>query len=181
MHLTRKLVLVTGGNGFIGSHVVKSLLEHVDSTSTGSNIKGATVRAVVRTPSKGDALKAVFPSYADKIETPVVENMEAHGAYDDVVKDVDVVIHMASPLPGTSAANNEAGYLIPAREGILGMLRSASKSPSVKRVVITTSSAAVLDSSVPADSPYILSASQKLMVDVFGRKRIGAPEPGKMV
>ena len=182
MHLTGKLVFTSHWREWIHWKPCRqNSLEHVESTSTDSNIQGATVRAVVRTPSKGDALKAVFASYADKIDTPVVENMKADGAYDDVVKDVDVVIHMASPLPGSSAANNEVGYLLPAREGILGMLRSASKSPSVKRVVITASSASVLDSSVPANSPYILSASLKLTVDVFGRKRIGALELGKMV
>jgi nucleoside-diphosphate-sugar epimerase len=82
--------------------------------------------------------------------------MEVEGAYDEVVQDVDVVVHMASPLAGTGGSDNEAGYLIPAREGVLSMLRSAKKSPTVKRVVITSSSAAVLDSSVPPNVPYIL-------------------------
>lgn len=82
--------------------------------------------------------------------------MEVEGAYDEVVQDVDIVIHMASPLAGTGGSDNEAGYLIPAREGVLSMLRSAKKSPTVKRVVITSSSAAVLDHSVPNSVPYIL-------------------------
>ena len=61
---------------------------------------------------------------------------------------------MASPLPGTAGTDNEAGYLIPARDGIVNMLKSASKSSSVKRVVMTASSAAVVDSKVPTSVPY---------------------------
>lgn len=80
--------------------------------------------------------------------------MEVEGAYDEVVQNVDIVIHMASPLAGSTNKDNETGYLIPAREGILSMLRSAKKAPSVKRVVITSSSTAVRDSSVPASVPY---------------------------
>ena len=118
-----------------------------------SEVQGATVRSVVRSQAKGDALKAVFPSYADKIETAVVENNEAPGAYDSVVQEVDIVVHMASPLPGTAGTDNEAGYLIPAREGILNMLKSASKAPSVKRVVMTSSSTAVVDTKLPRYVP----------------------------
>jgi hypothetical protein len=106
--------------------------------------------------------------------------MEVEGAYDDVVKDVDIVVHMASPLAGTGGSDNEASYLIPAREGILSMLRSAKKSPSVKRVVITSSSAAVRDSSVPSSVPYVLVYKLYLIVDGYGRKQIGTLKHGKM-
>jgi nucleoside-diphosphate-sugar epimerase len=100
-------------------------------------------------------LKAVFPGYEDKVELAVVENNEAPGAYDSVVQGVDRVVHMASPLPGSAGTDNEAGYLIPARDGIVNMLKSAKKSASVKRVVMTASSTAVVDSKVPINVPYV--------------------------
>lgn len=107
----------------------------------------------MRSQAKGEAVKALFPSYADKIELAIVENNEAVDAYDAAVQGVDVVVHMASPLPGTAGEDNETGYLIPARDGIVNMLKSARKSPSVKRVVMTASSAAVIDSKAPRDEP----------------------------
>jgi len=140
--MTGELILVTGGTGFIGRHVVKALLEN-----------GTSLRVVVRSQAKGDALKSIFPKYTDKIQIAIVENNEAQGAYDSAVEGVDVVVHMASPLPGTAGTDNEAGYLIPARDGIVNMLKSASKSSSVKRVVMTASSAAVIDSKVSTSLP----------------------------
>ena len=86
----------------------------------------------------------------------IVENNEAPGAYDNVAQGVDVIVHMASPLPGaegTAGKENEKGILIPARDGILNMLKSAKKSSSVKRVVFTSSSTAVIDSAVPIHEP----------------------------
>ena len=94
--------------------------------------------------------------YADKIQIAIVENNEAPWAYDSSVQDVDIVVHMASPLPGTAGTDNEAGYLIPARDGIVNMLKSASKSSNVKRIVMTASSAAVVDTKVPNSVPYCL-------------------------
>ena len=112
---------------------------------------------MVRTQEKGDAIKALFPSYADKIDLAIVENNEAPGAYDTAAQGVDIVVHMASPLPGapgTAGKDNETAILLPAREGIVNMLKSAKKSSSVKRVVMTSSSAAVTDSQIPINEPY---------------------------
>jgi nucleoside-diphosphate-sugar epimerase len=118
------------------------------------NIQGASLRVVVRSQAKGDALKSVFPKYVDKIQIAIAENNETPGAYDTAVQGVDIVVHMASPLPGTAGTDNESGYLIPARDGIVNMLKSASKSSSVKRVVMTSSSTAVVDSKIPSSVPY---------------------------
>ena len=126
-----------------------------------AKFQGYSVRAVVRNVAKGDALKAIFPSHADKLETVVVENNEIDGAYDSAVQGVDVVIHLASPLvgKGEGKGDNEKGYLIPAREGARNILKSSIKSPSIKRVVITSSAAAVLDRSVPRSTVYTLYLS----------------------
>ena len=89
----------------------------------------------------------------------MVQNNEAPGAYDTAVQDVDIVVHMASPLPGaegTAGKDNETAILLPARESIVNMLKSAKKSPSVKRVVFTSSSTAVMDPKVSINDPYIL-------------------------
>lgn len=106
----------------------------------------------MRSTSKGDDLKAAYPSYGNKLETTVVENMEKPGAYDLAVRGIDVIIHLASPLP-RPGFDNEVNILIPAREGIVNMLKSATMSDTVKRVVMVSSSTAVLDTSVPKGTP----------------------------
>jgi len=71
------LVLVTGANGFIGSHVVDQLLQ-----------AGYKVRGTVRTESKGTWVKEHFDAKygAGKLELAVVPDMSAKSAYDDAVK-----------------------------------------------------------------------------------------------
>jgi len=139
-----KLALVTGGTGFIGRWVIKTLLDN-----------GYSVRAVVRSIAKGNDLKAVFPVYDDRIEAVVIENNELDGCYDSVVQGVDAIIHLASPLPGTAGTDPEKGYLIPAREGARNILKSAAKASSVKRVVITSSAASVLDRDFPRSTARV--------------------------
>jgi len=71
------LVLVTGANGFIASHVVDQLLE-----------SGYHVRGTVRNISKCQWMEEQFNSKygAGKLELVVVSDMSAKGAYDDAVK-----------------------------------------------------------------------------------------------
>lgn len=83
-----------------------------------------------------------------------MENIEVEGAYDEVVQGTEIIVHMASPLPSSTTADNEQGLLLPARNGVINMLKSASKAPSVKRIVVTSSSASVVDKTVPTTQPY---------------------------
>lgn len=83
------LILITGGNGYIGSHTVDQTLK-----------SGLRVRAAVRSTAKGDALKAYFdPLYPGKLEYVVVPDMATEGGYAEAVRGVDGIIHMASVLP----------------------------------------------------------------------------------
>lgn len=82
-------VLVTGGTGYIGAWVVKTLLE-----------RGFTVRAVVRSERKAALLQeALSSATADgKLTFFVTEDPFKEGALDEAVKGVDAIIHLASPL-----------------------------------------------------------------------------------
>src|SRR6202000_3237605 len=58
---TRGLILLTGGNGFIGSWVCKILLE-----------SGYPGRAAVRTTAKGEALRNLFSDHGSNLEIALV-------------------------------------------------------------------------------------------------------------
>ena len=57
-------VLVTGANGYIALWIVQTLLQ-----------RGNSVRAAVRSESKGRHLQELFKSYGNKLETVVVPDM----------------------------------------------------------------------------------------------------------
>lgn len=139
-----KRVLLTGANGFLGTHILTQLLA--------SNI---SVRAIVRSQHKADQVRLAHPPPTPQQEEPlldfgIVPNITAPGAFDDVVKSADrpfdVVIHTASPFLYKAVADNLTDFLIPAKQGTEEILRAVKRfAPGVKRVVVTSSCAAVLD------------------------------------
>jgi nucleoside-diphosphate-sugar epimerase len=73
----RSLVLVTGVNGYIGSHIAEQLLEHV-----------YRVRGTVRDAYKADYMHALFgKKYGeDAFEVQIVRDMATDGAFDEAMK-----------------------------------------------------------------------------------------------
>ncbi|CDO69083.1 hypothetical protein BN946_scf184992.g32 [Trametes cinnabarina] len=140
--ITSGKVLVTGANGYIATWVVRTLLE-----------QGFSVRGTVRSASKTAYLRDLFKSYCDKFEVVVVEDITKDGAFDDAVKGVDAIEHTASPFYLKAVDPEEV--IVPAVHGTTSVLKSAQKyGTSVKRVVITSSTAAVL---TPASEPHVFS------------------------
>ncbi|KDQ29970.1 hypothetical protein PLEOSDRAFT_24631 [Pleurotus ostreatus PC15] len=126
-------VLVTGATGFVGAWVARNLLE-----------KGYSVRAAVRSASKVKYLTDYFKSYGDRFETVIVGDMSKDGAFDEAVKGVDGIEHIASPVHLN--ADDPQELIGPAVSGTVGILNSALRNnPTLKRVVITSSGAAVLE------------------------------------
>jgi len=126
-------VLVTGASGFIAVWIIKTLLD-----------QGFNVRGTVRSSSKGDYLTNLFKNHENKSTYILVEDISPEGAFDEAVKGVDAVIHTASPV---SADAHEPDELIkPAVNGTLNILKSVKQhGTSVKRIVITSSVAAVIE------------------------------------
>ncbi|KAH6903380.1 D-lactaldehyde dehydrogenase [Coprinopsis sp. MPI-PUGE-AT-0042] len=125
-------VLVTGANGFIAIWVVRRLLE-----------KGYSVKGTVRSEGKSAYLRDYFKSYGNKLELVVVPDITQDGAFDEAVKGVDAIEHTASPF--STNLDDPDDFIIPAVKGTVGVLKSALKNaPNVKRIVITSSVAAVM-------------------------------------
>ncbi|KAI1618580.1 hypothetical protein EDD36DRAFT_35795 [Exophiala viscosa] len=132
--MTGELVLLTGGTGHLG---YRTLVEALS--------KGYRVRAAVRSEAKAAGIKSAKSTqpYLNQLTFVTVPNIETDGAFDDAVKDVDYIVHLASPLANPTD-DDEKNIIQPAIRGTLSILYSALKHPSVKKVVITSSVAAVL-------------------------------------
>ncbi|KAK1624387.1 NAD dependent epimerase/dehydratase [Colletotrichum phormii] len=129
----RSHVLVTGATGFIGAHVVDVLL------SRGLRVRGAT-----RSLAKGDSMIKARPEYAGKLDFIQIDDFENLGVFSEAIKDVDAVVHVASPFT-YDTMNNEKELIIPAINGVRSILEAAATNPKITRVVITSSFASVLD------------------------------------
>ncbi|RDA94647.1 hypothetical protein CP533_2432 [Ophiocordyceps camponoti-saundersi (nom. inval.)] len=83
------LILVTGVNGYIGSHVAEQLLEF-----------GYRVRGTVRDVIKATYMHALFDEKygPTSFETHIVEDMAVSGAFDEAIKGCAGVVHVASDL-----------------------------------------------------------------------------------
>ncbi|KAI1770652.1 putative NADPH-dependent methylglyoxal reductase GRE2 [Hypoxylon cercidicola] len=131
-------VFLTGANGYIAQHILSQLLE-----------EGHSVRAVVRSQSKVDMLKKTFSKYVDtpQLDFAVVPDITAPGAFDSALESTpsfDIVLHTASPF--SLRPIKSSAYLDPAIKGTTEVLEGITRvAPSVKRVVVTSSFAAVFN------------------------------------
>jgi len=125
---------VTGATGFISVHLIERLLA-----------KGHQVRGTVRTPesSIATALRSL-PHAVDRLELVHADLLEPH-SFDETVRGCDTVFHVASPYALT-VADPARDLLAPAVEGTMNVLRACLTSPAVKRVVLTSSVAAIVGS-----------------------------------
>ncbi|MGB6306499.1 MAG: aldehyde reductase [Steroidobacteraceae bacterium] len=137
-------VLVTGGSGFIGAHCILRLL------ASGYRVR-TSVRSLER--EKGvRAMLAVGGAEPGEALTFAEADLMSDAGWPQAVAHCDFVLHVASPFPA-SAPNHEDDLIAPAREGALRVLRAA-RDARVKRVVLTSSFAAVGYGSEPTDVPY---------------------------
>ena len=138
---TSELVLITGVTGHLG---FKTLLDALEA--------GYHVRAAVRSKSKAEVITSNSTFKAANIPEGqlsfvIVPDLTVPGAYDEAVKDVKYAIHIASPITTGSKltqAQFKEYFIKPAVQGTIGMLESAAKSPSVHRIVITSSVVAMI-------------------------------------
>ncbi|GKD00220.1 tetraketide alpha-pyrone reductase 1-like protein [Tanacetum coccineum] len=127
-----KVVCVTGASGFIASWIVKLLLA-----------RGYTVHATVRSLADSKKTEHLLALDGAKERLSLYEaTLTEDGSFDYAFNGCVCVIHTASPVQFT-VDDSQAQLLDPAVKGALNVLKSASKVPSLKRVVFTSSIAAV--------------------------------------
>ncbi|HSC17825.1 MAG TPA: aldehyde reductase [Rhizomicrobium sp.] len=137
-------VLVTGGSGFIGCYCILQLLAagHQVRTTVRSLAREGDVRAMLRAGGSDDSGRLLFFA-ADLMDD---------AGWPAAVAGCDYVLHVASPFPPT-LPKHEDELIVPAREGALRVLRAA-RDAGVKRVVLTSSFAAIGYGHKPRSSPF---------------------------
>lgn len=126
-------VLVTGGTGFLGSRTILQLL------AAGFQVR-ATIRSSARETGLREAL-AAGGAGPDADLSVAVTDLEQDSGWAEAVKGCEYVVHVASPFPSQSPANEDE-LLRPARDGTLRVLRAA-RDAGVRRVVVTSSFGAI--------------------------------------
>ncbi len=129
-----KPVMVTGATGYVAGWIIKKLLA-----------EGITVHATVRNPGNKISLQ-----YLDDLAEKAKGNIRYYkadlldnGAFDEAMKGCELVFHTASPF--TSKIRDAQKDLVdPALIGTKNVLNTANRIESVKRVVLTSSCAAII-------------------------------------
>ena len=110
--------LVTGGTGFVGSHLAEALVR-----------RGDTVTALVRSPAKAELLKSLGVSL-------IQGDLHDTAALRSAAQGADVVYHVA----GLTAATDESGFLRANRDGTANLIAACAGGPT--RFVLVSSMAA---------------------------------------
>lgn len=140
-------IFLTGATGHVGFRVLVLALQ-----------AGYSVRAAVRNLAKSEAILASQPitalnpgSHLSFVEIP---DLAAEGAFDEVLEGITFVVHVAAPITSTVGVGDdlEAHFIGPSVQGTLNLLKSASKRASIRRVVITSSLAAIVDTTNPEEA-----------------------------
>lgn len=139
-------VCVTGANGFVASHLVRSLLQ------AGYRVRG-TVRDP-KDPEKTDHLcqMAAEAGVSDRLELVRADLMEP-GSFDAAVDGCEGVVHAAASVV-FNHPDPQAGIVDPSVEGTRNVLESVRRAGSVRRVVHTSSMAAVYGWNQPTDHVF---------------------------
>lgn len=130
---TNKPILLTGATGFVAGWIAKKLLED-----------GFTLHAPIRNPNNKEKTK-YLEEIADNSKGTIrffEADLLKEGSYNEAMKDCELVIHTASPFINTSK-NPQKDLIEPALKGTQNVLNSVNEIDSVKRVVLTSSVAAI--------------------------------------
>lgn len=153
--LTGKRILVTGGTGFVGSHVVAALLA-----------KGASVVVPYRSIDPHSYFATA--KLAQKTTVTVCDVTDARRVFDVVTKyEIEYIFHLAALATVTAAYDNPLESVVTNVVGTANVLEAARRFPGVKGVIVASSDKAYGKSRKPyvetdplaGDHPYEASKS----------------------
>ena len=147
-------VLVTGGGGFVACHLIQQLLANGNTVNT-------TVRTLANTAKVLPlfTLQKQYPGRLFLFEADLLED----SAFDAPMRDCTVVHHVASPfLLPEKIKDGRREMLEPALLGTRNVLSSVEKTPSVTRVVMTSTVGAIF-----GDYIDVLSIKNKTLTEAY--------------
>lgn len=130
-----KKVLVTGATGYVAGVLIEQLLD-----------KGLTVHATVRDPTDTDRLKYLTDLAAASKGGSLhffKGDLTDMGSFAEAMKGVSIVFHTASPFILKKEVDGWNELVEPAVMGVENVLLEANKTPTVERVVLTSSNSAI--------------------------------------
>ena len=127
------LVLVTGASGYVACHVVQQLQR------AGYRVRG-TVRSL-KNDKKCQPIRELCPDAKHPVEFVEADLLQPE-TWPAAVAGCSYVIHTASPFPFMPPKNPD-DVIKPAVDGTLNVLRAVKGAGCAKRVVLTSSNAAV--------------------------------------
>ena len=134
----KPIVVITGVSGFVGSQVLKEFL-------MGEGAGKFRIRATVRDCKNQNKLAPLKEHFGEELFSQiefVSAELENQGQLDAAIEGAEFVVHTASPVGGNP--KNHQDLIRPAVAGNVNVLKACTKH-KVKRVVITSSIAAIID------------------------------------
>ncbi|KAG8494426.1 hypothetical protein CXB51_011886 [Gossypium anomalum] len=126
-----KRACVVGGSGFVASLLVKLLLE-----------KGYAVNTTVRDPDNQKKISHLV-TLQELGDLKIFQaDLTDEGSFDAPIACCDLVFHVATPV-NFASEDPENDMIKPATQGVVNVLKACAKAKTVKRVVLTSSAAAV--------------------------------------
>jgi len=135
MSLSKKkpLVTVTGASGFIATHLIAQLLE-----------AGYQVRGTVRNAQQSEKYQFLRDLPGSEHLELIEGELLTEGSYDKAIQGAEMVFHTASPY-ALNVKDPQKDLVDPALKGTENVLQSCLRSPSVRKVILTSSMAAISD------------------------------------
>ena len=128
-----KPVMITGATGYVAGWIVKKLLD-----------EGLTAHAPIRDPENAEKLQ-----YLNKIAENAPGTIKFYkadlldeGSYAEAMAGCQIVFHTASPFK-IDVVDPQKELVDPAQLGTRNVLEEVNRTPSVERVVLTSSCAAI--------------------------------------
>ncbi len=160
MDLSGKKVLVTGADGFIGSHLAEMLVN-----------KGAAVRALVQYNS--------FNNWGWLDETPLAQSMEIRGGdirdnffVKKLLKDIDVVFNLAALIAIPYSYIAPSSYIETNINGSLNVCQAALDNNTAKVIQISTSEVYGTALYVPIDEKHPMQPQSPYSASKIGADAI---------
>jgi nucleoside-diphosphate-sugar epimerase len=130
---TQPTVLVTGANSFYAGAIIDLLVA-----------RNFHINGTVRSASSIPPLQALH----DSSFTPfLVPDITVPHVFDAAAQNCIAIFHVASPVP-SSFQSAEQEVLLPAINGVTSIMDTASRTPTIKRIILTSSVAAIITPSI---------------------------------